>query len=302
MNDPKNVYENLKHLLVELQKVKELNNLANEYKIISANLILSLQDYLKDSHAFSDAFNDYLLQTNKTVEETKDSLDSVLNSINCTVNAFCVADGTIDKKVDALSVRLSRLEQQTSQIESLYEKCLTIEGEIRRDTESFISKTADTISNQNNRVIGKMDALPSSLANQISQANQSLIEHLSISDDKTKAGFEQNRQFISQILNGIRQTSERISELNNLMEQRHNLLQLYQNQLQDEHKKISIQSKTMHDDLVVQVAQLKRELVSTVTSNKLLISREIGSVKSFQKVTLSLLVIIIVSVIILVVI
>ena len=68
--EPNKVTESLKQLLIELQKVKDLNNMANEYKTISANLVLALQNYLNDNREFSNTFNEYLNQTNKSVKDT----------------------------------------------------------------------------------------------------------------------------------------------------------------------------------------------------------------------------------------
>ena len=161
MEDPKKVYDNLQQLLVELQKVKDLNNLANEYKAISAKLILSLQDYLKDGRAFSDSFNTYLEQTNKCVEETKNSLDGIVNTVNTTVSAFKVADGTIEKKTDNLSEILCQLKQQATLVEGLYGNCMEIEKQVRIDFENMTAKAIDAFSLQSNVVSGRLDSLNS---------------------------------------------------------------------------------------------------------------------------------------------
>ena len=41
--DPNKVTESLKQLLIELQKVKDLNNLGNDYKPISAIVVWGIQ-------------------------------------------------------------------------------------------------------------------------------------------------------------------------------------------------------------------------------------------------------------------
>lgn len=307
MEEQKKVQDSLKQLLLELKKVKELNNLANEYKLISSNLILSLQDYLEDGRAFSDAFNNYLSQTNKTVEETKDTLNNAVNSFNELVQTISVADGTIDEKMDAMSVRLSQLEQQASQIECLYNKGIAMEQQVKEDTQSFITDTANTLSNQNNLVIDKIDALISTLKTQISQANQPFIEKLNTFDDKLEVGIEQRKQLNSLIQNDSQQISERISMLNSTIQQNHCVLQQGQVQLQEDSKEISVQINTLHNDLAMQIGQSKNNLISSMNSNESSmrqhanrISGMIANVQLFQKIAIGLLAIIIILVIIII--
>ena len=108
-----NVQQGLKQLFVELQKIKDLNNLANEYKTISAELILSLDDHLKDCKSFSDAFNSSLLQTNRSEKET----NQAIRSMNVAIRNLEVANGTVKSKVEALAVGLNHLEEHVSAIE-----------------------------------------------------------------------------------------------------------------------------------------------------------------------------------------
>ncbi len=78
MEEQKRVQESLRTLLAELQKVKDLNNLANEYKATTASLILSMQDYLNSSKDFSDSFTTYLAQTNQSVTDVRVVLDDAI--------------------------------------------------------------------------------------------------------------------------------------------------------------------------------------------------------------------------------
>ncbi len=307
MDDPKKVYENLMQLLTELQKVKDLNNLANEYKTISANLVLSLQDYLNDSRAFSDSFNNYLLQTNKSVEETKVALDNAIQSINNVITTFGVADGTIDRKTEALIDGLNKLEIQASAIENLYSKCMSMEQKIKIDIESLVSKVTEDASAQNNMLIGKIDTLLSSLKEQISAAYNPLIEQLSTLETEIKNVDSKTEQIGTTIQIGNQQISEGIRNLSGGIEQSSNALIQHQEKLQSEHKEISAQVQSLRNDLFVQINQSKKELISSTSSNERSMVQytnkvlgKIDSAQLFQKVTMGLLAIVLVMVIVLI--
>lgn len=307
MDDPKKVYENLKQLLTELQKVKDLNNLANEYKFISANLVLSLQDYLNDSRAFSDSFNNYLLQTNKSTEETKEALDNAIQSMKNVISTFGVADGTIERKTEALIDGLNKLETQAAQIESLYNNCLSMEQKIKMDIESLVSKAIEEVSDRNNMLIGKIDALLSDLKEQISVANNSLIEQFSTLKARIENVDNNTTQIETKIQIGHQQISEGFRNLNEGIEQSCNALTQHQDMLQSEHKKISAQVQSLRNDLSVLITQSKKELISSTSSNEKSMGQyanrvlgKIDSTQFFQKVTMGLLAIVLVLVIVLI--
>jgi hypothetical protein len=287
--------------------VKDLNNLANEYKTISANLVLSLQDYLNDSRAFSDSFNNYLLQTNKSVEETKVALDNAIQSINNVITTFGVADGTIDRKTEALIDGLNKLEIQASAIENLYSKCMSMEQKIKIDIESLVSKVTEDASAQNNMLIGKIDTLLSSLKEQISAAYNPLIEQLSTLETEIKNVDSKTEQIGTTIQIGNQQISEGIRNLSGGIEQSSNALIQHQEKLQSEHKEISAQVQSLRNDLFVQINQSKKELISSTSSNERSMVQytnkvlgKIDSAQLFQKVTMGLLAIVLVMVIVLI--
>ncbi len=307
MDDPKKVYENLKQLLTELQKVKDLNNLANEYKTISANLVLSLQDYLNDSRAFSDSFNNYLLQTNKSAEETKKALDNAIQSMKNVISTFGVADGTIEKKTEALIDGLNKLKIQASTIESLYDRCISMDQKIKMDIESLVSKATEDVSARNNMLIGKIDTLLSSLKEQISAANNPVIEQISTLDTKIGTIDSNTKQIETKVLIGNQQLSEGIRNLSGGIEQSSNALTQHQEMLQSEHKEISAQVQSLRNDLFVQINQSKKELISSTSSNERALGQyankvlgKIDSAQFFQKVTMGLLAIVLVLVIVLI--
>ena len=209
MEDPQKVYDNLKQLLTELQKVKDLNNLANEYKTISANLVLSLQDYLNDSRAFSDAFNNYLLQTNKSTENTKEALNSAIRSMNNAISTFSIADGTLDSKTQALIGGLKKLEAQATAIENQYNQCLSM----KREIDTRLSNLKEQISQANNPVIEQLITLETKVetidrdAKQLEEKIQSLGNNMSrqITQSKNEliAASSTNKQSMGQHANNI---------------------------------------------------------------------------------------------------
>lgn len=307
MDDPKKVYDNLKQLLTELQKVKDLNNLANEYKTISANLVLSLQDYLNDSRAFSDSFNNYLLQTNKSAEETKEALDNAIQSMNNVISTFGVADGTIERKAEALIDGLNKLEIQASTIESLYDRCISMDQKIKMDIESLVSKATEDVSARNNMLIEKIDTLLSSLKEQISVANNPVIEQVSILDTKIGTIDNNTNQIGTTIQRAHQQISEEIQNISREIEKNHNALTQHQEKLQSEHKKISAQVQSLRNDLFVQINQSKKELISSTISNERALGQyankalgKIDRAQFFQKVTMGLLAIVLVLLIVLI--
>lgn len=307
MDDPKKVYENLKQLLTELQKVKDLNNLANEYKTISANLVLSLQDYLNDSRAFSDSFNNYLLQTNKSVEETKEVLDNAILSMNNVVSTFGVADGTLEKKTEALIGGLNKLEIQASTIENLYDRCISMDQKIKMDIESLVSKATEDVSARNNMLIGKIDTLLLSLKEQISAANNPVIEQVSTLDTKIGTIDNNTNQIGAKIQRTHQQISEEIQNISREIEKNRNAVTQYQEMLQSEHKEISVRVQCLRDDLFVQINQSKKELISSTSSNERALGQyankvlgKIDRAQFFQKVTMGLLAIVLVLLIVLI--
>jgi len=270
-------------------------------------LVLSLQDYLNDSRAFSDSFNNYLLQTNKSVEETKVALDNAIQSINNVITTFGVADGTIDRKTEALIDGLNKLEIQASAIENLYSKCMSMEQKIKIDIESLVSKVTEDASAQNNMLIGKIDTLLSSLKEQISAAYNPLIEQLSTLETEIKNVDSKTEQIGTNIQIGNQQISEGIRNLSGGIEQSSNALIQHQEKLQGEHKEISAQVQSLRNDLFVQINQSKKELISSTSSNERSMVQyankvlgKIDSAQFFQKVTMGLLAIVLVMVIVLI--
>ena len=209
MDEPKKVQESLKQLLLELQKVKNLNNLANEYKTISTDLILSLQDYLKHSDEFSGAFNDYLAQTNQSVQDTKQVLDNVLSSINQTIADFSAVDGSLVKKSDDLQKGLNRLELHRSHTEDLYRTCQLAVVQLKESVEKSLLDATTAFRDSNNDVKQKVESLLTLLINDIERQNEQLQETITLGDKHLREGQKliMNNLADSQnnVLNGLNQ-------------------------------------------------------------------------------------------------
>jgi hypothetical protein len=209
MDEPKKVQESLKQLLLELQKVKNLNNLANEYRTISMDLILSLQDYLKKSNEFSGAFNDYLAQTNQSVQDTKSVLDDVLSSINLTIARFGAVDGSLVEKSVDLQNGLTRLEQHCSHTEDLYKTYQLAASQLKESVEKRLFDATVAFRDGNNDVKQKVESLLTLLSKDIERKNDQLQESITLGDNQLRDDHKliMNQLAVSQnnVLNGLNQ-------------------------------------------------------------------------------------------------
>ena len=219
---PTNVNESLRQLLTELQKVKDLNNLANDYKEVAADLTLSLQQYLKESKEFSDAFNDYLVQTNQSVTETKTVVDNAIDVIRNAMKQFNVADDKLDNRMSSLSARIIKLEQQGLFLENLYKSSVAHEQQVKADIETLISKTAKDFSDASTEVVDKVELLLSRIPPELSRSNRILLDALNTTDKQigeTSLSVNQILSDLTESRKENRQTSSVIGNINNLLDE-----------------------------------------------------------------------------------
>lgn len=250
MDDPNKIYDNLRQLLTELQKVKDLNNLANEYKVISANLVLSLQDYLNESRKFSGSFNEYLLQNNKSLDATKGVLDKAVNSINQTIRTFGVADGKLDGNVSALNEQLSQVKEQILKLETLYNGCLTLEHQIKEDAESYTLTMVNRIIDENNNLIKTINSLLPKLIEEISVANVPVIESINSFNGKLESIKENSMHTENSIQSYSEQILGKMISLRDLVSQSDEAIINYQKKLLEEHQSISGEVDLLRKELL----------------------------------------------------
>ena len=81
MEEQKNVQESLRVLLAELQKVKDLNNLSNQYKQMVADLLTAMQDYLNSQKDNTASFTQQLLQAQQSLERTRTTIDQTIGEL-----------------------------------------------------------------------------------------------------------------------------------------------------------------------------------------------------------------------------
>ena len=208
-----NTTESLKKLLVELQKVKDLNNLSNEYKSISASLIVALSDYLKDSRAFSSAFQKYLEQTNKSVIDTKGVLNAAIGTIEDINKRITTEEKTIIANGEKILTGIKRLDEQYAQVRSYYEQCASLEIKLK----TSIANSERAIEERLNQMESSIASAIEATDGRINKINQSIAAF----DETQKAvsnrlGFVHN-DILSQIYASKKEVSGTVGNHNKAM-------------------------------------------------------------------------------------
>ena len=261
------VTESLKQLLIELQKVKDLNNMANEYKAISANLVLALQNYLNDNREFSNSFNEYLNQTNMSVKDTNNALEKAVGAINGAIQKMGLADGRINKDMESLSVGLSQLKMQYQNIEGLYKQCLTLEQQITADFNSTINTATQRITAHNDAAVKKSENCILSFQEQIKDNNNAIGEQLNCTYDKVNTIIEQNKKLVLQLSKESQNVVQQINEIGKCIARVEEKINKGQEQMLKEYQSIATQLNSLHNDLTKNNAQTKNELIKIESAN-----------------------------------
>ena len=265
--EPNKVTESLKQLLIELQKVKDLNNMANEYKTISANLVLALQNYLNDNREFSNTFNEYLNQTNKSVKDTNNALEKAVGTINDAIQKMGLADGRINEDMESLSVGLSQLKLQSLNIQDLYKQCLTLEQQIADDFNSTINTATQKITAHNDATVKKSESCILNFQEQIKDGNNAIVEQLHCTYDKVNTIIEQNKKLVLQLSKESQSIAQQINEIGNYIARVEDKIIKGQALTRLECQAITTQLNSLHNELTKSVAQTKDELLKVENTN-----------------------------------
>ena len=265
--EPNKVTESLKQLLIELQKVKDLNNMANEYKTISANLVLALQNYLNDNREFSNTFNEYLNQTNKSVKDTNNSLEKAVGTINDAIHKMGLADGRINEDMESLSVGLSQLKLQSLNIQDLYKQCLTLEQQIADDFNSTINTATQKITAHNDATVKKSESCILNFQEQIKDGNNAIVEQLNCTYDKVNTIIEQNKKLVLQLSSESQSFAQQINEIGNYIARVEDKIIKGQALTRLECQAITTQLNSLRNELTKSVAQTKDELLKVENTN-----------------------------------
>ena len=172
MEEQKLAQESLRTLLAELQKVKDLNNLANEYKATTASLILSMQDYLNSSKDFSDSFTTYLTQTNQSVTDVRAVLDDAIKQLQ-------TADSAAGNKLVNVMNGISQMELHISNVEGMYNKCVALEQHIREKTELAFTEmkvSMEKLADEEEKNEKKLEAVRQELCERMEEVKKKLSE------------------------------------------------------------------------------------------------------------------------------
>ena len=265
--EPNKVTESLKQLLIELQKVKDLNNMANEYKTISANLVLALQNYLNDNREFSNTFNEYLNQTNKSVKDTNNALEKAVGTINDAIHKMGLADGRINEDMESLSVGLSQLKLQSLNIQDLYKQCLTLEQQIADDFNSTINTATQKITAHNDATVKKSESCILNFQEQIKDGNNAIVEQLNCTYDKVNTIIEQNKKLVLQLSSESQSVAKQINEIGNYIARVEDKIIKGQALTRLECQAITTQLNSLRNELTKSVAQTKDELLKVENTN-----------------------------------
>lgn len=194
MNEDQLVYESLESLLSELQKIKDLNNLANEYKSVAADLILALTDYVEKTKQFSDAYDAYQKQTTLLVEQNNNSLRQAIDSLK-------VADGTITAKADQIVSLINSVQQQSDVIvrevdnaRQLYQECQSFEKELKVTAQQIIT----LLQEQNQQSEQEESRITSGFTDAIKQKAQELSDEIKTSCDNQTNLITENSKAIKE--------------------------------------------------------------------------------------------------------
>lgn len=267
--DPNKVTESLKQLLIELQKVKDLNNMANEYKTISANLVLALQNYLNDNREFSNSFNEYLNHTNESVKETNNALEKAVGTINNAIQKMGLADSRINDEMNRLSEGLSQLKLQFLNIENLYKQCLTLGQQITDDFSSAINTATQKITANNDAVVKKTESCILNFTEQIKDSNNSIVEQLNSTYNKVNTIIEQNKNLVVQLSKEGHDVSQQLDEIGKYIARVEEKIDKGQEQVLMEYRAIRAQLESLHDDFTNSLTQTKNEFVKIENANHL---------------------------------
>lgn len=299
--EPSKVTESLKQLLIELQKVKDLNNMANEYKTISANLVLALQNYLNDNREFSNTFNEYLNQTNKSVKDTNNALEKAVGTINDAIHKMGLADGRINEDMESLSVGLSQLKLQSLNIQDLYKQCLTLEQQIADDFNSTINTATQKITAHNDATVKKSESCILNSQEQIKDGNKAIVEQLNCTYDKVSTIIEQNKKLVLQLSSESQSVANQINEIGNYIARVEDKIIKGQAQTRLECQAITTQLNSLRNELTKSVAQTKDELLKVENTNYqelrksvMQLDKKTGTLISYSKTEIVLLALVII--------
>ena len=248
MEEQKRVQESLRTLLAELQKVKDLNNLANEYKATTASLILSMQDYLNSSKDFSDSFTTYLTQTNQSVTDVRAVLDDAIKQLQ-------TADSAAGNKLVNVMNGISQMELHISNVEGMYNKCVALEQHIREKTELAFTEmkvSMEKLADEEEKNEKKLEAVRQELCERLEEVKKKLSETHNEANQRLVAMLNTLRQANAEALQTLEKQVVSVrnqSEINakNGMES-----------IAESEKRMNTNMQTKYDEMEEQLAKIRK--------------------------------------------
>ena len=248
MEEQKRVQESLRTLLAELQKVKDLNNLANEYKATTASLILSMQNYLNSSKDFSDSFTTYLAQTNQSVTDVRAVLDDAIKQLQ-------TADSAAGNKLVNVMNGISQMELHISNVEGMYNKCVALEQHIREKTELAFTEmrvSMEKLADEEEKNEKKLEAVRQELCERMEEVKKKLSETHNEANQRLVAMLNTLRQANAEALQTLEKQVVSVrnqSEINakNGMES-----------IAESEKRMNTNMQTKYDEMEEQLAKIRK--------------------------------------------
>jgi len=248
MEEQKLAQESLRTLLAELQKVKDLNNLANEYKATTASLILSMQNYLNSSKDFSDSFTTYLTQTNQSVTDVRAVLDDAIKQLQ-------TADSAAGNKLVNVMNGISQMELHISNVESMYNKCVALEQHIREKTELAFTEmrvSMEKLADEEEKNEKKLEAVRQELCERMEEVKKKLSETHNEANQRLVAMLNTLRQANAEALQTLEKQVVSVrnqSEINakNGMES-----------IAESEKRMNTNMQTKYDEMEEQLAKIRK--------------------------------------------
>jgi hypothetical protein len=208
MEEQKHVQESLRVLLAELQKVKDLNNLANQYKLMVANLLTAIQDYLNNNKDFSESFTSQLQQTYQSLKDTKITLEQTHQSLNETQTTL---EQTLAKATDDIEKQLSEVRSQNEELHTHVNKELAYFATLLTQVQSTMESNQttqnlkiDQLTSQGRDITERLTTVEKTTETTLTEKSKELVESV----DEAKLQTSKDLALLSKRIQGTQQTLE----------------------------------------------------------------------------------------------
>ena len=171
------VKEQLNVLLVELQKVKNLNNMSNAYKEVAQELAISLERCISETRELPKTLNEYVATSKQELSNNSNRLSQAISKLN-------FANSNADEKFAFLSQGVQCLENKQREVESLYAKVIgalnqsvNLEQQVKIEYQRQSSRIDDLIKDATQHVEEQLNPMLSEIVDAAATVEASLNEN-----------------------------------------------------------------------------------------------------------------------------